>query len=250
MLTLLFNFFTLTLRLTVLFLFLFLLIFFCFCIMNTITHAVEVNNINLAFDGQLLFSDLSLVINYGSKAALTGDSGSGKSSVINLILGFLRPLSGNIIIHGTELNADNVSNIRKLMCWLPQDLSIIGRESVQDTILAPFMYSDNKHLRHDIKYIIEQLECLNLTEDILSHSMSEISGGEKQRIGIIICKMLNRDIILLDEPTSALDANSKAKVINYLLEDNPSTIIASTHDEEWLRHCTDIFEIEKLKKSK
>ena len=77
----------------------------------------------------------------------------------------------------------------------------------------------------------------------MDSSFDEISGGEKQRIGIMICKLLKRDIMLLDEPTSALDKVNLGSVVEYLCAENETTMLSASHDDEWLRHCDNIIEL-------
>ena len=73
-----------------------------------------------------------------------------------------------------------------------------------------------------------------LKEDLLTKDVSDISGGEKQRIFLTSSSLLNRKMIILDEPTSGLDAESKKKVIKYFLNECAATVVAVTHDREWM----------------
>ena len=73
-----------------------------------------------------------------------------------------------------------------------------------------------------------------LTEDTLAKEISDISGGEKQRIFLTASSLLKRIICFLDEPTSGLDSDSKRKGMNYFLNECASTVVAVTHDQEWM----------------
>ena len=95
-------------------------------------------------------------------------------------------------------------------------------------------FNKNKKESPTEKTIIDALNKFGLNEDILSKGVSDISGGEKQRIFLTSSSLLKRKICFLDEPTSGLDADSKNKVINYFLNECTSTVIAVTHDQEWM----------------
>ena len=85
---------------------------------------------------------------------------------------------------------------------------------------------------------------LGLEDDILDKNFQELSGGEKQRIGILIALLLNRDIYLLDEVTSALDVNLKKTVADYFLAREDWTLLVISHDLEWERDWVETIDIE------
>jgi putative ABC transport system ATP-binding protein len=86
---------------------------------------------------------------------------------------------------------------------------------------------------------------LELEKDILDKNFENLSGGEKQRIGILIALLLERDIFLLDEATSALDSELKKKVVDHFLKHEEWTLFIISHDREWERDKVEIVEIEK-----
>jgi putative ABC transport system ATP-binding protein len=84
---------------------------------------------------------------------------------------------------------------------------------------------------------------LELEKDILEKNFETLSGGEKQRIGILIALMLGRDIFLLDEATSALDSGLKKKVVDNFLKNEDWTVFIISHDKEWERNGVELVEI-------
>ncbi len=204
---------------------------------------VKVDNISISYLGQILFQNLSFEINKGDKAVIKGPSGSGKSTILNMICGFEKPDSGKINIFDIDI-INNPTLARKYLSWLPQDLNFSDDETVLDIIKFPFSFKANKDIVISNDLILEQFDKLGLKKEILFNKYVDLSGGEKQRIGIIICKLLKCEIMLLDEPTSALDKISKAKVIDYLLADQELTILSVSHDDNWCSHCNNIIEIE------
>jgi putative ABC transport system ATP-binding protein len=165
--------------------------------------------------------------------AVTGKSGAGKSTLVNMLMGFILPDNGKITLLGMDVNAENINEIRENLSWVPQELNIDVRY-VHDLLLLPFSYNKNKNINPSEKTIINALDMFGLKEGILSKDVSDISGGEKQRIFLTSSFLLKRKICFLDEPTSGLDLDSKRKAIKYFLNEYASTVVAVTHDQEWM----------------
>ena len=194
---------------------------------------IILENISKSFNGVNIISNLSLEIPAGSKVAVTGKSGAGKSTLVNMLMGFILPDNGNIILLGMDVNEKNINEIRENLSWVPQELNIDVRY-VRELLLLPFGYNKNKKYNPSAKTITNALDMFGLKEDILGKDVSDISGGEKQRIFLTSSYLLKRKICFLDEPTSGLDSDSKREVINYFLHECASTVVAVTHDEKWM----------------
>jgi putative ABC transport system ATP-binding protein len=194
---------------------------------------IVLRDISKSFNGVNIISNLSLEISAGSKVAVTGKSGAGKSTLVNMLMGFILPDNGNITLLRMDVNEKNINEIRENLSWVPQELNIDVRY-VRDLLLLPFDYNKNKNNNPSEKTIINALDIFGLKENILSKDVSEISGGEKQRIFLTSSSLLNRKMVILDEPASGLDSESKRKVINYFLNECVSTVVSVTHDQEWM----------------
>ena len=164
---------------------------------------------------------------------VTGPPGAGKSTLVNMLMGFILPDIGNINLLGMDVNEENINEIREKLSWVPQELNL-DVNYVRDLLLLPFAYINNKKDKPSEKEIINALDTFGLKEDILGKDVSDISGGEKQRIFLTSSSLLKRKICFLDEPTSGLDSDSKRKVMNYFLNECASTVVAVTHDQEWM----------------
>ena len=210
--------------------------------MDTKIKDIILRNISKSFNGVNIISNLSIEIPAGSKVTVTGKSGAGKSTLVNMLMGFILPDNGNITLLGMDVNEKNINEIRENLSWVPQELNIDVRY-VRDLLLLPFGYNKNKKDKPSVKTIINALDMFGLKEDILSKDVSEISGGEKQRIFLTSSYLLKRKICFLDEPTSGLDSDSKREVINYFLHECASTVVAVTHDEKWIDNSNIIIDL-------
>lgn len=190
-------------------------------------------NVSLRYENRYLFKDFSLKIDCGEKVLLLGDSGSGKTTFFRLLLGFARPEGGNIFFNGAMLSRATVWEVRRRVAYVSQDLDI-GEGSVRDLFDRVFGYKATSDRRLDDGELFELLAFLRLPESILNEDFSGLSGGEKQRVAVVMAIMLKRDVFLLDEATAAMDPALKQRVADYFLERNGWTVLATSHDREWL----------------
>ena len=120
---------------------------------------------------------------------------------------------------------------------------MLGAENVRAALLLPFQFKSHREHRPTEAQLVEILQRLQLTADILRQESSRISGGEKQRIALARGLLLGKKVYLLDEVTSALDAESKQAVFD-VFSDPQLTVLSVAHDPEWLAHCGIVFELE------
>jgi len=206
---------------------------------------IELKHIHLSFNGKKVLDDFSFKADKGAKIAIKGPSGSGKTSILNLIMHFINADKGEIHIQGELQTKSNILQIRRNITWLPQNTAILGKGTVEEVMLIPFNFSANEKIKPTLNDLKLNLEKVGLPESILESKVEDISGGEKQRIELVICKLLQRPIMLLDEPTSALDKDSKELVINYLFDNSEQTIISTSHDDSFLERCDRVVELLK-----
>ncbi|MHC4555503.1 MAG: ABC transporter ATP-binding protein, partial [Planctomycetota bacterium] len=192
---------------------------------------INVDNLTLGYDGHTLFKDLSFEIKSGQKLCIDGPSGSGKSSLLRAMLGFVRPQSGSITIDNQPVNHKTVWSLRHCIGYVTQEPDL-GSQSVLERIRQPFGYkaNANAHLEFNMDTLEAYLDQFKLPRILLSKQTTDLSGGEKQRIAIIISLLLDRDLLLLDEPTSALDKESK-QVLRDLLANLHKTIVFISHED-------------------
>jgi ABC-type bacteriocin/lantibiotic exporter with double-glycine peptidase domain len=193
---------------------------------------ISVDNLSLIYDGHALFEDVSFAVSSGQKVCIDGPSGCGKSSLLRAMLGFVRPQQGEIVIDGTLVDDKTVWQLRRNIAYVTQEPDL-GRQAVIERIRQPFAYKANAHLQWQPDAVDEWFDRFNLPQKLLSKQTTDLSGGEKQRLAIIIALLLDRPVLLLDEPTSALDKHSK-QILRDMLADLQKTIVFISHEEALL----------------
>jgi putative ABC transport system ATP-binding protein len=200
--------------------------------MKPANSVIDVQALSLGFDKPLC-PDLTFSLEPGAKVRIEGRSGVGKSTLLRCLLGFVRPLSGQITIFNQRLAPDTVWSLRSRMAYVTQEPDL-GTGTIKETIHRPFTYKANAHLHPtdtDMGYWCDQFF---LSRDLLTQDVTTLSGGQKQRVALIIAILLKRDIILLDEPTSALDAISKVAVAEHFYQSDQTVV--------WVSHDTTTFD--------
>ncbi len=191
--------------------------------------ALQIDRLTVRFDGRTVIDGFSLALGYGQRAVITGESGSGKSTVLRCILGFVSSFEGRILVDGERVSAPSIWKLRTRVSYVTQEPQL-GTERVKDVLERPFGYRANTALRSNLSRVPELLDRLLLSADLLEKEMAVLSGGEKQRVAIAAALLLGRGILLLDEATSALDKSARAAVAALLSAESALTVLAVAHD--------------------
>ena len=203
---------------------------------------LTINNLNISFGSEIVHKNFSLSVKKGEKLAITGESGKGKTTLLNVLAGFIPDYEGEISVDGIVLNSKSIYEIRSKMAWLPQDTSL-NLGSVKELFFAPFEFAQNKTEKPTKEEIAYIFKTFYLSEELLTKNVNEISGGQKQRIILASCLLLNKPLLLIDEPTSALDQAVKERVTDYILNKKELTVVAVTHDEYWINRSNRVIHL-------
>jgi ATP-binding cassette subfamily B protein len=175
--------------------------------------------------------DLNLEVKQGECIAFVGGSGSGKSTVMNIIIGFLQPTSGQYLIDGKPVEALSMSDYRHFISVVPQN-SILMTGTIRDNITFGMPNVSEKRLNEvlELANITEFLDTLpNGIDTMIGENGGKLSGGQKQRICIARALIRDPKILILDEATSALDNISEyhvQKAISELIKNRTTFIVA------------------------
>ena len=209
---------------------------------------ITFNNVEFSYGEVKILDKISFTINKGESVALVGSSGSGKTTIANLLNGFFGPTSGNILIDDIS-----ISNITKESLY--RNISIVTQESIlfNDTILNNIRIGNLEASKEDIieaskeanahEFIQEQLNSYDTT---IGDYGNNLSGGQKQRLTIARAMLKSPSILILDEATSSLDSESEKKIqnaIDKLMHGKTSLIIA--HKFSTIKKCDKIILIDK-----
>ena len=205
---------------------------------------IKFNNICLNFNGKIIIQNLSFEVKHGEKVVLIGKSGSGKSSLFGLLLGFIEPSKGEILFEGGRIDKKSAWYVRKKVAYVDQDVSI-GNGNILDLLNFVSGLKTNKSLDFNKVKVTELLGDFELSNDTVYKDIGELSGGERQRLAIIISILLERKVFLLDEVTSSLDKHLKKKVADYFVERENCTCLVISHDTIWLDNpAVKVFDME------
>jgi putative ABC transport system ATP-binding protein len=194
---------------------------------------IEFKNVSKKFQDKYVLRNFNLKVQEGSKTLIFGKSGIGKTTIFRLLLGFIKPDEGQLLYKNEELNGKNVWDLRRDAVYIGQELDI-SDGTVREIIRTILNYKINLKVPFEESKLIKLFDFFELPANILDKDFQSLSGGEKQRVLISIFTFLNKKLYLLDEITSSLDKEMKNKVIEYLLSKKEWTLIAISHDQEWL----------------
>lgn len=198
-------------------------------------NIIEVRNLKYKYDSEsenYTLNDVSFQVKKGEWLSIVGHNGSGKSTTVRLIDGLLEAESGDIIISGDKLTAENVWEKRRQigMVFQNPDNQFVGA-TVEDDVAFGL---ENQGLDYDlmVERVQQALEFVSM-QDFKEREPARLSGGQKQRVAVAGVVALRPDIIILDEATSMLDPEGRLDLIQTvkkIKDKNQLTVISITHD--------------------
>ncbi|EGG39313.1 energy-coupling factor ABC transporter ATP-binding protein [Streptococcus sp. 27098_8_134] len=198
-------------------------------------NIIEVRNLKYKYDSEsenYTLNDVSFQVKKGEWLSIVGHNGSGKSTTVRLIDGLLEAESGDIIISGDKLTAENVWEKRRQigMVFQNPDNQFVGA-TVEDDVAFGL---ENQGLDYDlmVERVQQALEFVGM-QDFKEREPARLSGGQKQRVAVAGVVALRPDIIILDEATSMLDPEGRLDLIQTvkkIKDSNQLTVISITHD--------------------
>jgi ABC-type multidrug transport system fused ATPase/permease subunit len=206
---------------------------------------ISFKNISYSFNDKKNFlNNLNFEVKKNKILGILGPSGSGKSTLINIIVGLLKPENGEIFLDNQVVN--NIErNWKKLFSYVPQHIYIFD-ENVRNNILLDDKY--DYVTDEEIMDLLKKLKLSNAIGNNLKKKLeidgNNLSGGEKQRIGIARALITNKPILILDEATNSLDKKSQNEVLEIVKSlKKEKTIIIISHDKEVIEICDDVINL-------
>ena len=204
---------------------------------KNVTFSYPINHKNI------ILKNLNFIINPGEKIGIIGPSGSGKSSITQLIERFYDVSKGEILIDDVNIKNYNLISLRKIISIVLQEPNLFNK-----SIYENIKYGDINSKKDKINFFAKKCKIdYILNSKLLSN---ELSGGEKQRVAIARALIRKSKILILDEATSALDnktENEIQKLIDEIIEQEKITVIVIAHRMKAVNKCNRFFKIENGK---
>ena len=201
--------------------------------------SIEINNLSKQFKNILAVKNISFKIHKGEIIGLLGPNGSGKSTTMGMLLGLIKPTSGNVMINGQNIE-NNRTNILEKMNFISPYIELPKKLTVEENLLVYGRLYGIKDLK---KKVLELLDKLNLTQ-LRKRKTGELSSGQKNRVSLAKALINDPEILLLDEPTASLDPDVADYIRGFIEEfasNRGSTILLASHNmNEVTRMCASI----------
>ena len=202
-------------------------------------NSIKVINLKKSYGTKVAVKNISFEIKENEIIGLLGPNGSGKTTTIGMILGLLKPTSGEVLINGLKIEKNSIDILKKInfispYIELPKKLTV-----KQNLIVYGKLYSV-KNLNEKIDYLVSKLRL----ENLLDRVTGELSSGQKNRISLAKAIINDPGVLLLDEPTASLDPETgdfvRTFLENYKKEKKVSILLASHNMDEVTRLCSSI----------
>ena len=209
---------------------------------------LNIKNIDFNYGSKIIFKNLNFEIKKGSAIGIIGESGAGKTTLVNLLLGLLKPINGKIFLDQKEIT-DNLYLMPNFFGYVPQDLFLLD-SSIKNNVAFTL---EEKKINYDrLSYALNKSKLNAMVnnsergiESIIGEQGVKLSGGQKQRLGIARALYLNSKILIFDEATSALDLATEKEIIQELIKlKEIVTILIISHRQQTLNFCDEIYKID------
>lgn len=215
---------------------------------------IELNDIQKSFDDgagnrRTVLQGLTLQVDRGDYVAVTGVSGTGKTTLLNILGTLLRPDAGQYTLDGISVNDSDEASLQRLrnqqIGFVFQDYRLLPQLSAWQNILLPTLAARRKPSAEDEAWAGELTRLMGIG-DILQQQPETLSGGEKSRVALCRALIMRPALLLADEPTGQLDSQHAAEVARLLTTVNRQlgmTVVLVTHSAELARTASHIYEL-------
>ncbi|MGJ0191560.1 iron efflux ABC transporter ATP-binding subunit FetA [Pantoea sp. RRHST58] len=215
--------------------------------MNNVLPLLDVQNVAFSVGERQLLQPVSVQLHQGDSLLLTGPSGSGKSTLLKILASLVTPTAGHILFKSRDITTLTPETYRQQVAYCFQTPQLFG-ETVYENLALPWQIRRQKPQRDKM---VAGLESVNLSADMLNKSVEQLSGGEKQRIGLLRNLQFMPELLLLDEVTSALDEENRLAVlslINRISAEEKVAVVRISHDVNDIQQAEHVLHLEPPKK--
>ena len=220
---------------------------------NFLFQNIEIKNFDFSYKEKKIFDKANIKISQGDVIGITGETGIGKSSLIDLICGLIVPDNGSYKLNNENINKKNKSYLINNISLVPQRINLID-DTIKNNIIFPHIDKNFDDIENKLENLRDVCE-LNYIEDLASgwesivgENGSKLSGGQIQRIGIARALFKKPQLLILDEATSALDEKTQSKILENIFNIKENlTIIIISHNQSVIDKCKKVYEIKDFK---
>ena len=209
---------------------------------------IELQHIWKQFGSRIIFSDLSLNFQSGMVYALIGDSGCGKTTLLNMLAKLETFDKGEIIYKGKSLTSlKNNEFYRNELGYLFQNFGLLESQTIRENLELGMIGKKKNKKQEKERLLLQALQAVRLDYLCLNQKIFELSGGEAQRVALAKIILKNPPLILADEPTASLDPKNSKEIMEILLElrNANRTIIIATHYPSILKMADQVIRLSK-----
>ena len=203
---------------------------------------IELKDVDFRYKTKYIIKDLSLAVYPKERLAITGHIGSGKSTLMKILLRLVNPEKGGLYLHQQCISEIGIKKYFSKVGFMPQN-SLLFKRSIVENI----MYDNKAISEQEILYTLKKYDITKHFKNGLDISTDSLSGGQRQLVWFLRIYFKNPDVILLDEPTASLDKETKdlfIHLMNTMMKDK--TIIIITHDQYLLDFVTRVVDINQI----
>ena len=209
---------------------------------------IELQHIWKQFGSRIIFSDLNLNFQSGMVYALIGDSGCGKTTLLNMLAKLETFDKGEIIYKGKSLTSlKNNEFYRNELGYLFQNFGLLESQTIRENLELGMIGKKKNKKQEKERLLLQALQAVRLDYLCLNQKIFELSGGEAQRVALAKIILKNPPLILADEPTASLDPKNSKEIMEILLElrNANRTIIIATHNPSIWKMADQVIRLSK-----
>lgn len=215
--------------------------------MDRVSLLLDVQDVAFSVGDRQLLKPVSLQLYQGDCVLLTGPSGSGKSTFLKILASLITPTSGQLFFRNSDITTLRAEAYRQQVSYCFQTPQLFG-QTVYDNLALPWQIRRQKPQRDKL---VAALESANLSPDMLNKPVEQLSGGEKQRVGLLRNLQFMPEVLLLDEVTSALDEENRLSVlslINRISAEEKVAVVRISHDVNDIQQAEQVLRLEPPEK--
>ncbi|MCW0939093.1 iron ABC transporter ATP-binding protein FetA [Pantoea sp. RG18] len=215
--------------------------------MDRVSPLLDVQDVAFSVGDRQLLKPVSLQLYQGDCVLLTGPSGSGKSTFLKILASLITPTSGQLFFRNSDITTLRAEAYRQQVSYCFQTPQLFG-QTVYDNLALPWQIRRQKPRRDKL---VAALESVNLSPDMLNKPVEQLSGGEKQRVGLLRNLQFMPEVLLLDEVTSALDEENRLSVlslINRIAAEEKVAVVRISHDVNDIQQAEQVLRLETPEK--